>query len=67
MKKCLFERFDSDQITNAMLQAASILFNENYGIWPTKPIEPQRCGKPGITRPLKMMLDSLTKQGQVRQ
>jgi hypothetical protein len=33
MDKKVFERFDSDQVTDSMLQEASQLFSENYGVW----------------------------------
>ncbi|TAQ84988.1 hypothetical protein B7494_g6696 [Chlorociboria aeruginascens] len=33
MGKQLFERFDGVQITESMLQEASVLFSKNYGVW----------------------------------
>jgi len=33
MGKKLFERFDGSRVTDSMLQEASQLFSENYGIW----------------------------------
>ena len=33
MDKKVFERFDGDQVTDSMLQEASELFSENYGVW----------------------------------
>jgi hypothetical protein len=33
MDKKLFERFNSDQVTDEMLEEASKLFSENYGVW----------------------------------
>ena len=33
MSKKVFERFDGPQVTDIMIQEASQLFSENYGIW----------------------------------
>lgn len=33
MEKRYFERYDGSQITDSMLQEASQLFSENYGVW----------------------------------
>jgi hypothetical protein len=33
MNKKLYERFNSDQVTDEMLEEASKLFSENYGVW----------------------------------
>jgi hypothetical protein len=33
MEKKVFERFDGSQVTDEMLEEASKLFSENYGIW----------------------------------
>ncbi|KAK9489042.1 hypothetical protein V1508DRAFT_436136 [Lipomyces doorenjongii] len=33
MAKQLYEKFDAGQVTDDMLAEASLLFNENYGIW----------------------------------
>jgi hypothetical protein len=33
MDKKLYERFNSDQVTDEMLEDASKLFSENYGVW----------------------------------
>jgi hypothetical protein len=33
MEKQLFEKYDGGQITDDILEEASQLFSENYGIW----------------------------------
>lgn len=33
MDKQVFEKFDRSQITDSMLQEASQLFSEHYGVW----------------------------------
>ncbi|KAI9780711.1 MAG: hypothetical protein M1816_002760 [Peltula sp. TS41687] len=33
MSVILFEKYDGDQVTDSMLQEASKLFGENYGVW----------------------------------
>lgn len=33
MSKILYEKYDRDQVTDSMLQEASKLFSENYGVW----------------------------------
>jgi len=33
MEKQLFEKFDRNQVTESMLQEASQLFSEHYGVW----------------------------------
>ena len=33
MKKKLFKKYESDQITNSILEEASRLFCENYEVW----------------------------------
>jgi hypothetical protein len=33
MAKKVFEKYDMDEVTDKMLQEASQLFSENYGVW----------------------------------
>ncbi len=33
MDKKIYERFNGDQVTDEMLEEASKLFSENYGVW----------------------------------
>jgi len=33
MEKKLFEKYQGDQVTDSMLEEASRLFCENYGVW----------------------------------
>jgi hypothetical protein len=33
MTKKVYEKYNGDQVTDSMLQEASELFSENYGIW----------------------------------
>ncbi len=33
MEKKLFEKYQGGQVTNSMLEEASQLFCENYGVW----------------------------------
>ena len=33
MTKTVFEMYNGDQVTDSIVQEASQLFNENYGIW----------------------------------
>jgi hypothetical protein len=33
MEKKVFERFDGSQVTDEMLEEASKLFSDNYGVW----------------------------------
>jgi hypothetical protein len=33
MDKKVYEGFDSDEVTDVMLEEASKLFSENYGVW----------------------------------
>lgn len=33
MEKKLYERFNADDVTDDMLEEASKLFSENYGVW----------------------------------
>ena len=33
MTKKVFEKYDGGQVTDSMLQEASRLFSENYGVW----------------------------------
>jgi hypothetical protein len=42
MDELLFQKFNSDQVTDDMLQEASKLFAENYGIWSES--APQKMG-----------------------
>ena len=33
MKERIFQIYDGDEVTESMLQQASQLFNDNYGVW----------------------------------
>jgi hypothetical protein len=33
MAKRIYEKYDGSQVTDSMLQEASQLFSENYGVW----------------------------------
>lgn len=33
MERALFEKYDGSQVTELMLQEASQLFSEHYGVW----------------------------------
>ncbi|KAI9834407.1 MAG: hypothetical protein M1819_003018 [Sarea resinae] len=39
MSTVVFQKYDGTQVTDAMLQEASRLFTENYGVWERKPPE----------------------------
>lgn len=43
----ILDRFDGSEVTDAMLQQASILFNEHYGVWSRDPMNHQTVPKPG--------------------
>lgn len=36
MAKKVFEKYDMNEVTDSMLQEASQLFSENYGVWGAK-------------------------------
>jgi hypothetical protein len=39
MAKKLYEGFNSDEVTDKMLEEASKLFSENYGVWDEHPAQ----------------------------
>jgi hypothetical protein len=43
MERKLYEGFSSDQVTDEMLEEASVLFSRNYGVWGAK--APEKMGK----------------------
>jgi hypothetical protein len=47
MKKQTFERYDGSEVTDSMLQEASLLFNENYGVWGKEAVKLGAFAKPG--------------------
>jgi hypothetical protein len=47
MAKQVFEKFDGRELTDDMLEEATQLFNENYGIWGEDPTNPRSTPKPG--------------------
>ncbi|KAJ8098965.1 hypothetical protein POJ06DRAFT_270041 [Lipomyces tetrasporus] len=47
MAKQLYEKFEGGQVTDDMLAEASVLFNENYGIWVNEAAKLGAFAKPG--------------------
>jgi hypothetical protein len=47
MAKQVFEKFGGLELTDEMLEEATQLFNENYGIWGEDPTNPRPIPKPG--------------------
>ncbi|KAK9241986.1 hypothetical protein V1506DRAFT_509881 [Lipomyces tetrasporus] len=47
MAKQLYEKFEGGQVTDDMLAEASVLFNENYGIWGNEAAKLGAFAKPG--------------------
>ena len=47
MEESTFKVFEGSQVTDFMLEEATQLFNENYGIWGKDPVNPRNLEKPG--------------------
>ena len=48
MGKKLFEKYEGGQVTDSMLEEASQLFCENYGVWSEHPAQvPGKSAKAG--------------------
>ena len=69
MERQLFEKYNGSQVTDSMLQEASQLFSEHYGVWGEHAVQVAgpfaKAGKPALTyfsshvdKPKVVMYDS---------